>query len=276
MLLIAILLIPAVALAKNYDAYKVYSRQIDTTDVIFKAGDQLTASNGRISVEVYYLDALGTVIDEGKGSIKSVTIDGEKVTEWVMTERYGSVIQIGNMIYQAALGFNLKPAYTAADSEGYLNIIDKTYKVYEDGAKDKKVKFTGNAVHIENGFVYVSIAENMIVAVKTDNPINVDDRTTCKGTISEYSDYQGTTIPVVTPDEFTVVTSISARIDVNDLYLRNQNGSVITATKKGDTVEVLGYDPSSGMFNVEVGGISGYIKGTGLNISRDELLKYFK
>ena len=111
---------------------------------------------------------------------------------------------------------------------------------------------------------HVAIAENMVVAFKTDEPINVNDRTACRGTISEYADYQGIMIPVVAPEEFSVVTPISARIAVNDLYLRNQNGSVITSTKKGDNVEVMGYDPSCNMFNVEVGGYTGYIKGTAL------------
>lgn len=200
-------IIPSFALAaKNYDSNKIYSGEVSIKDVVFKAGDKITGGNG-ISVTVYYADAAGQKIDEGKGSVKSVTIDGEKVSEWVMTGISGSVIQLGNTISQAAYGFTLKPAYTAADGEGYYMLSAKTYSVYCDAAKgkDKKVKLTGRVVAVEADYMMVSIDDNIHVAIRTDETVNAEDRINCKGTIVEYMDYNGTSIPVIEGTEMTIL-----------------------------------------------------------------------
>lgn len=66
---------------------------------------------------------------------------------------------------------------------------------------------------------------------------------------------------------------ISVRTAVDNVYLRNQNGSIITSVPQGGTVEVTGYSRSLDMFSASYAGKTGYIKGTGLSISRDELIK---
>ena len=92
----------------------------------------------------------------------------------------------------------------------------------------------------------------------------------------EKENIQGVNVPVGPSTGHASSSTIIAQIEVNDLYLRNSNGTVIASTKKGDNIEILGYDVSSGMFIAEFGGHTGFIKGTGLNISKNELLEYFK
>ena len=67
--------------------------------------------------------------------------------------------------------------------------------------------------------------------------------------------------------------SISVRTAVDNVYIRNQNGSIITSVPQGGVVEVTGYSASLDMFSASYGGKTGYIKGTGLTVSRDELMK---
>lgn len=130
LVLIVVCLLPALALAASYDSTKVYNGDIDTNSIVFKAGDRFTTGS-RITVELYYADASGNVIAQDNGTVKSVTIDGEKVSEWRLTQRSGAVIQAGNMIYQAAYGFTLQPTYAVADSEGYYTLQSNTYHLYE-------------------------------------------------------------------------------------------------------------------------------------------------
>ena len=65
--------------------------------------------------------------------------------------------------------------------------------------------------------------------------------------------------------------SIIVKTTVDNVYLRDRNGSVVTSIPRGKEVEVNGYDSTLDMFSATYGGKSGYLKGTGLSISRDEL-----
>lgn len=60
------------------------------------------------------------------------------------------------------------------------------------------------------------------------------------------------------------------------LSLRNANGSTITTVAKGKSLIITGYDVSVGMFTADYEGMSGYVKGTGLNIPQNELLNLFQ
>jgi len=197
---IAVCLLPIVALAQNYDASKVYFDEIPWRDIVFKAGDKFTGGS-RISVELYYADAEGNVIERANSTVKSVVIDGEKVSEWRLVETGGAVIQLGNMIYQGAFGYTLKPSYAVADDEGYFSLMENTYRLYSENAIDKKVKFTGTVIGKEADCLLLSIAEEKIVAIKVETPFETDDRLQCKGTITEYVEYQETLIPLITCDQ---------------------------------------------------------------------------
>ena len=65
---------------------------------------------------------------------------------------------------------------------------------------------------------------------------------------------------------------ISVRTAVDNVYIRNQNGSIITSVPQGGVVEVTGYSASLDMFSASYGGKAGYIKGIGLTVPRDELI----
>lgn len=201
-----ICLIPSLAMAaKSYNSNKIYSGEISTANLVFKSGDKFTGGN-RISVTVYYTDAAGEVIAEGKGTVKSVSIDGEKVSEWVMTKRSGAVIQLGNTIAQAAYGFTLTPTYAAIDSEGYYTLSEKTYSSYSDSEKwvDKKVKLTGIVTASDADFSIVSVGKNALVAIKSNDTINIDDRLHCAGTITKYTNYNESSIPVIECTEVAI------------------------------------------------------------------------
>ena len=66
---------------------------------------------------------------------------------------------------------------------------------------------------------------------------------------------------------------ITVRTAVDNVYLRNANGSIITSVPQGGVVEIAGYNASLDMFSASYAGKTGYIKGTGLTESRDELMK---
>ncbi len=66
---------------------------------------------------------------------------------------------------------------------------------------------------------------------------------------------------------------ITVRTAVDNVYLRNQNGSIITSVPQGGVVEIAGYNASLDMFSAFYAGKTGYIKGTGLTVSRNELMK---
>lgn len=81
LVLVAICMLTTAAFAeKSYNSSKIYSGDLSTDNIVFKAGDKITGGKN-ISVELYYVDANNKVIADGNGTVKSVVIDGEKVTE---------------------------------------------------------------------------------------------------------------------------------------------------------------------------------------------------
>lgn len=226
-------LIPSFALAANkYNSTKIYSGEISTEGIVFKSGDKLTGGS-RISVEVNYADAMGNIVAEGNGTIKTVTIDGEKVSKWVMKSKNGAIIQIGNIIYQAAYGFTMIPEYAAADSEGYYIISEKTHQSYLDTENSigKNVKLTGHVIAKEADFTIVSIADGINTAIKTNEVFQQDDRINCKGTIFGTTTFNTSEIPVV--------ECIEAIIQPYDPLEKGDAGAEVFAMK--ERLQALGY-----------------------------------
>ena len=69
---------------------------------------------------------------------------------------------------------------------------------------------------------------------------------------------------------------IEVKAKASEVYLRNNKGSSIDRIEKGDTVYITGYDPDCELFTAEYKNQTGYVKGAGFDISKDELLDYFK
>lgn len=230
LVLIVACMLPVLALAASYDSTKVYYGDIDTDSIIFKAGDRFTVGS-RITVELYYADASGKVIEQGNGTVKGVTIDGEKVSEWRLTQKSGAVIQLGNMIYQAAFGFTLQPTYAVADGEGYFALQSNTYHLYNENAREKKVKFTGTVIGGASGMPFISIAENAVVAIQNDAAFEVGDRLVCKGTIADYLEYHGASVPMIVCDE--------AKIQQYDPLQKGDKGAEVVQMK--ERLQTLGY-----------------------------------
>lgn len=202
-LLVVLLLLPTLAFAeKTYDSNKIFSGELNVDGVVFKAGDKFSSGRGT-SVEVYYVDANDNQIEMGNGTIKSIIIDGERISEWAMTDRYGSFLQIGSRS-SSILGFTLKPTYAVADSEGYFSIIEKTYNMYVQNAENKKVKFIGTVIDKDGDLLYLSIAENAYVAIKAETEYEIEDKLQCKGKIIDYIDYNGNPIPSIDCNEVTL------------------------------------------------------------------------
>lgn len=104
---------------------------------------------------------------------------------------------------------------------------------------------------------------------------------------SASTDVEDTSVPSVSPAaaEDTAVPAESSPVPVEGttvtvtadrLSLRNANGSAITSIAKGASFIITGYDASVGMFTAEYDGMTGYVKGTGLNIPQNELLNLFQ
>lgn len=70
--------------------------------------------------------------------------------------------------------------------------------------------------------------------------------------------------------------SVEVKATSSSVYLRDRNGSAITLIKAGKPFYITGYDSVSGMFTATYDGWEGYLKGSGLNISKNELLDYFQ
>ena len=278
--LIAVMcLIPSLALAgKSYDPIDIYHHPF-IDDITFSVGDKFT-SNSRISVELHYGDIYGFIIDNGNGTVKSVVIDGEKVTEWKVAGRTGSEIRIGNTVQMAAYGFTLKPVYAFADSEGYYSLTDKTYDYLSVNRKDKKVKFIGAVTDKDPEWTYISIAENAIVSIQTDTALEQGDRVICSGAITDKTTYKGTSIlqiecesvavqqydPLKKGDKGEEVMNLKKRLQelgyfgasasFNDVYgdpcvdqvkaFQKNNGLTVTGTADSETLTVLYSDIAKG------------------------------
>ena len=74
----------------------------------------------------------------------------------------------------------------------------------------------------------------------------------------------------------TAAEGVSVTVTSDYLSLRNANGSTIKTIAKGASFVITGYDASVGMFTAVHEGTTGYAKGTGLNISKNELLNHFQ
>jgi len=227
-----ICLMPTFAFAaKTYNSNEIHSDD-SSTGIVFKAGDKFSSSS-KISVEVYYTDLEGIIVDQGKGTIKSVSIDGEKVDEWAIKQKSGSVIQIGNTIYQAAYAFTLMPAYAAADSEGYYSLTPKTYDTYCDDKKglNKRVKVTGSIVSKENNQYIVSIADEVYIAIETEEEFTLNDNVICKGSIAGHTESKNQIIPVIRCEEVFIQ-------QYEPLKKGDRGSNVLTMKER---MQVLGY-----------------------------------
>ncbi len=209
---------PGMALATNYKAWDVSEGTVDLKGVILKSGDKLTGGSG-ISVEIHYVDANGEEIEVGNGTVKTITVNGKKCKEWALTGSWGSKFQVGNFV-QAALAFQLTPAYAVADAEGYYSINSDTYSKYAQPATDDnteaeasaiespvKVKFTGVVVSEDKGTVYVSIGDDMIIALAKAEGASwtalSNTRVQGKGEVMGPVSYQDSTVPAISCAELT-------------------------------------------------------------------------
>ena len=194
---------PALVHAKTYKVLDIYNGVINTDEIVFKAGDSISAGGG-ISFEIYYEDANGVELDKGKGKIKSITIDGSKCSEWKMDGYSSSVIQIGSMV-RGAFAFTMKPLVAFADEEGYFVISPATYGSYVKDAEQslgKKVKLTAAIDSMSDNTYFLSVDESSIVAVEpiaetTGDNLQVGDRVVCKGEITNYILHNGAKVPTL-------------------------------------------------------------------------------
>lgn len=69
---------------------------------------------------------------------------------------------------------------------------------------------------------------------------------------------------------------IEVTITASSAFLRDANGKAIRLMVQGETFTITGYDPSCEMFTAIHGKTEGYVKGTGLSVSKDELLEVFQ
>lgn len=226
-LALVVCMLPTLALATSYSGWKVYNDEVDMTGVVLKKGDKLAKSSG-ISVEIYYFDANGNEVGDGGDTIKAVKIGDETVTEWVIKGKYGSVMQIGNLV-KAAIAFNLMPSYMAADADGYYTLSAKTYDAFN--VVGKKLKATGTVVVADAETTVIAIADGMFAALTTDQTFDVNDRVVCKGTVTGSVDYEGSTIVAIACDE--------ASVQMYDPLQKGDRGEAVTEMKL--RMQELGY-----------------------------------
>ena len=69
---------------------------------------------------------------------------------------------------------------------------------------------------------------------------------------------------------------VLATVTAQQVSLRKADGAFISTLPVGAEVLIIGYDAAADMFMVEYNGTSGYLKGAGLSVSRDELLNSFR
>jgi len=202
--LFSLMLFVPSALAENYKIVDIYEKRVPIFDISLNAGDNITGGNG-ITITLSFLDVNDNPLGNSKGSIKSFTINGKKCTEWRVVGGSSSTIAIGNTL-RGSFAYTLKPAYVAADSEGYYLISEDTYSSYinnKEKSLEKKVKFTGQIIAIDDQVSYVSIAKDTVVAITAETPLTVNDRISCKGEVREYIAYNNQMIPVIACSEIT-------------------------------------------------------------------------
>lgn len=230
-LMLMVCLLPTMALAKTYKAWNVYNGDVDMTGVTLTKGDKLAKSSG-VSVEIHYKDANGNEVADGGETVKTITIDGEKVSEWVITSRYGSYIQIGSMV-RGAVGFDLSPAYIAADADGYYTISARTYDIYKDAEKveERLVKATATYVAATDDAQIASVADGMCVALLDAGSFAAGDRIIFKGTVNGTVEYEGNAIPAIACTE--------ASVQLYDPLQKGDKGESVTEMKL--RMQELGY-----------------------------------
>jgi len=86
----------------------------------------------------------------------------------------------------------------------------------------------------------------------------------------------GVFVLVDTEAKNEVPASLSVTVVENNCYLRNSRGSAKTGINKGSSITITGYDAVTGMFFAEFNGESGYVKGTGLSMSKSEIKQHFE
>ena len=69
---------------------------------------------------------------------------------------------------------------------------------------------------------------------------------------------------------------MSVKVTAQQVSLRRADGSFIRTLPVGAEILVTGYDRNADMILAEYDDASGYVKGAGLNVSRDELLRTFR
>ena len=206
LMLLLVCCLPSLAFAKSYKCMDIYENKISTSDIVFSAGDKITGGRG-ISIEIYYVDGNENQVGKGNSSIKSINIDGKKCSEWKLNGISAAVMQIGNLV-RGSFGFTMKPTYAVADSEGYFSISSDTYSSYindVDKPKGKKVKFSGNIIDSKDGVSFALIYENAVIAFNAEKSLDysvaVGDNVQCKGETSDYIQYNGITVPMITCSE---------------------------------------------------------------------------
>lgn len=230
-LVLMVCLLPTMAMAKTYDAWKIYNEEIDKSSITLNNGDKLKKYSN-VSVDVAYYDAAGNLIEEGNNSIKAVTIGNEKISEWAITGISGSVIQMGSWM-QAALCFNLAPTYSVADADGYYTISARTYDMYKDAGKVKErlVKATASFIAAADDAQIVSVADGMCVALLNADAFADGDRIIFKGAVSGTVEYEGNAIPAITCTE--------ASVQMYDPLKKGDSGEAVTEMKL--RMQELGY-----------------------------------
>ena len=207
LVLMAAICFPMLGHTENYKALDIYDGVLETEEIIFRAGDAIAGGSG-ISVEVVYVDANGEQVEVGSGKIKSVTINGEKCSDWKLDGYMGSVARMGSLV-RAALSFTLKPLYAFADDEGYYLISASTYRSYLSSTErplGRKVKLSGRIIEIAGNTYFVSLGEDNTVAIRVDGEsnksLNVNDNIISKGELLEYVRFGETEVPTISGLEF--------------------------------------------------------------------------
>lgn len=75
---------------------------------------------------------------------------------------------------------------------------------------------------------------------------------------------------------YEIQTSTEVFAISGSVWLRNSDGSAIINIGRGQSFNITGYDYNCGMFTAEYNGWTGYVKGTGLSLSWDELFNLYK
>lgn len=254
-----ICLLPTLAFAKTYKAWDIYNNDLDMTGVVLKKGDKLAGASN-VSVEITYKDSANVTVDEGNGTVKAVEINGEKVTEWVITDTRGSYISVGNWL-QASVAFDLAPAngelYSPTPTpkptptptaepaaaiasfmveDAYGAFVELTAENFEKltNHNGRKIMFTGCASMAGAGSMVIPVADGMYVEIISGATFAAGDMVEGTGTINGCLEYEGGWLVVVSSDDV---------VDLDDVVRRplqeGDKGEAVTEMKL--RMQELGY-----------------------------------